>query len=212
MDLKDVIPTNEIKARVGGSIKVLELSGLGRMPRIGRLEGENVHGSALNIWNRIVQNRLKPVNPLALGPRIDGSDPLIYEEIEKLIGEPVITDAAYFSAMQGGTIIAKVILFRVFPNNLHLCDVYFQNPAEPLPPQEQKWDRKCKGYGILPILIKNMKDYAREHGIEYLTLTAAFADVVPLFEKHGFSVEDNAMGRSCIQTKRCIPMELRIAP
>lgn len=211
MQLRDVIPSQEIKTRFGSSIKTLEL-GLQSMASIITMDGADVHATALNVWNRIVQNQLRPVDPQAIAPWVNAQDPRIYKQIEKLIGAPVFTDAAYFSARTTDAVVARVILFRVFPNSLHLSDVYFQNPAEPLPPPERKRFRAYRGYGLLPTLMENMKAFAREHGVEYLTLTAASDDLIPLFEKHGFTVEDNEMGRICVESGMCIPMEQRMAP
>ena len=188
MELKEIIPSQEVKAKFGSAIKTLEL-GLQSMHSIIAMDGSDVSGTALNVWNRIVQNQLKPVDPQAIAPWVASQDPRVYKQIEKLIGAPVFTDAAFFSARKlDGTILARVILFRVFPNSLHLCDVYFQNPAEPLPLSEQKQFRTHRGYGLLPTVIENMKTYAREHEIEYLTLTAACDDLVPLSLKNTASL------------------------
>ena len=70
--------------------------------------------------------------------------------------------------------------------------------------------RKHKGFGLLPNVIANMQTYAVQKGIEYLTLTAAAGDLVPLFTKHGFKIEDNDLGRLCLRAGVCIPMELKL--
>jgi hypothetical protein len=209
MELRDIIPAKEIQAKFAEPLTITEY-GLVNLDRIIATAPGDVHSTALNVWNRIVQNKLKPVNPKALAKWVMEEDPHLFKKIKQLIGKRVLVDAAYFSAEFHGDRVAKVILFRVFPNNLHLSSVFFRDPAAPLPAAERMKYRTHKGLGLLPTLIAKMRIYAVENGIEYLTLTAAAGDLVPLFEKHGFAVEDNDMGRFCLKTGVCIPMELKL--
>lgn len=210
MQLNEIIPVAEVEARFprGLQTKLLDFSDprrfLGEVP-------EDVHATCMSVWNRIVQMKLKPVDPQAIGPWAMSGDPRIAREIERIIGVPVITDAAYFSAKFRGEKVATVFLVRTFPNSLHLADVFFRDPAAPLPREQMKRYRDNKGFGLLPTVIERMKAYAEEHSIEYLTLTAAAGDLVPLFEKHGFTVEDNPMGQFCLRTGQCIPMERKLS-
>ena len=64
---------------------------------------------------------------------------------------------------------------------------------------------------MLPIVVQNMIKYATEHGLKYLTLTAASGDLVPLFEKHGFIVEDNQVAKKAIALDMGISMEMKIS-
>jgi len=209
MELHEIIPKTEVQACFSTPLAVEEYD-FSETHRIIATDPGNVHATAMNVWNRIVQYKLKPVNPGAIGPWVDAKDPKIFKQIERLIGQPVLTDAAYYSANLADREVAKILLFRVFPNSLHLADVFFRNPAAPLPPAQRRTYRIHKGLGLLPTVFARMRAYAAEQGIEFLTLTAAAGDLVPLFRKHGFEIEDNDVARFCATTDQCIPMELKI--
>jgi hypothetical protein len=204
--LIDVIPTAEICERFPDGLKTTTLD-YSQFGDICAADAATLSGSALNVWNRIVQRRLKPVDPMALGPYIDFDNAYLYKEIEKLIQEPVINDAAYFHAEFKGQTVANVVLLSVFPNSLHLADVNFVDPAKPISISERKRFQSYRGFALLPKLISNMSGFAAEKGLDFLTLTAAYTGLIPVFERHGFSVEKNPMADLCVKSGECIPME-----
>ena len=73
------------------------------------------------------------------------------------------------------------MLVRVYPNDLHVSDVYFRNPYKPIPKAEQKYySRKYQGLGLLGAALGRIDDYARTQGCDYLTLTCAHPDLIPV--------------------------------
>lgn len=209
MNIRDIIPKSEIQLRHATPLSFTEY-GFADMSHIIRELPDDVLATSLNVWNRIVQYRIRPVNPQALVKWVFEEDPAIFREIERIISRPVFTDAAYLSAAIDGREVASISLFRVFPNSVHLADILFRDYTRPLPPEQRIKDRTHHGYGLLSTVITRMRNYAIEHKIDYLTLTAARGDLVPLFEKHGFKVEDNEMARRFLVTNTCIPMELKL--
>jgi hypothetical protein len=209
MSLLSLIPTSEVKAKFADELETVEL-GFDNFDEICRADAMSIYAASLNIWNRIVQGKLRDVDPMALAPYLNGEDPTLYQQIEKIIGEPVIYDAAYFHADLKGATVAHVMLLRVFPNNLHFADVNFVNPAHPIARHRRKRAQTHRGLGLLPTLVTNMKRYAHNQDLDYITLTAAYDDLIPLFERHGFIVEQNPMADICVSSGQCIPMEMSL--
>lgn len=209
MELRDVVPRKEVELRFQGDL-VTEEYAFPELDKIIAVASEEVYGTAMNVWNRIVTRRLRAVDPQALADCVETCDPRTYREIERIIEASVITDCVYYDASAKGEAVARVILFRVFPNSLHLADVVFQDPSAPLPAEDRTALRTYRGLGLLPAVVERMKRFAAEQGVEFLTLTAASRELLPLFERQGFTVENNFMGQLGLKTGLCIPMEMNV--
>ncbi len=85
------------------------------------------------------------------------------------------------------------------------------DPEQRLPPESRRFaDQTHRGLGLLPILMENLLNKARQHHCEQLTLTAAQRDQVPLFSRYGFRVEDSDSGRAARGLGYGIPMERNV--
>ena len=93
-------------------------------------------------------------------------------------------------------VVAKLCIAHVHPNDLHLADVYFQDPYRPLPTHPQKFEvAEHHGYGLLGLTLQRVEAEAKRLGWKHVTLTCAAADLVPLFGKHGYTLETGVRGR-----------------
>ncbi len=212
MYLKAVSPLEELQRRFDGNLQVKEY-GIKDLAELVRDYPSKLQGCALNVWNRIVFYSGKRVNPRALAGKINVLDPPLFKEIERVIGDPVITDLYGLCAVHPSYPahpVAMLFVFRVFPNTLHLADVNFIAPDKPLPKSKQSLLRTHQGLGLLKVVMNRLKSYAVAHKIDYITLTAAFKELVPVFERHGFKVENNPMGVMGLETGECIPMDFRV--
>lgn len=169
-----------------------------------------------SVWNRIVQKKWHPVNPLELAPYFQESDPNLYQAISTLLGVEVIRDIYYVKGWstkkKKSNLIVELVVAWVFRNDMLLADVTFRDPAKPIPTRERRFALQThKGLGLLPTLLGNMQHKAEELGCEQLTLTAAMRDLVDLFGSFGFAVEDSEMGRRGMQIGHGIPMERNVS-
>lgn len=95
----------------------------------------------------------------------------------------------------------------VYRNDLHLADVTFVDPDQPIPEGRGFAFQTHKGLGLLPILMANMQQEATKLGCEQLTLQAATSDQMTLFQKYGFVVESSPFARLGMEHGVAIPME-----
>jgi hypothetical protein len=103
-------------------------------------------------------------------------------------------------------------LVRTYPNDILLADVAFANPYKPIPERHRRYlYQEFEGLGLLPELMGRLKDHARGHAVERLLLVAAASDLIPVFERHGFSIDGSPMGRHCLSAGHSIPMQMVLA-
>lgn len=200
--LKTIYPKDQIASQFGDkSLKVVQYD-MAEYAEIVRLKPEAIGGLAIHSWNRIVQVEKLKVNPQAVAPFIDRdgmSSPEMVGAISKIIKEPLIKDISYTlctvddDQLQDKE-VASLMLATVFPNNIHLIDVMYQNPYKPIPEAERRYMADHKGLGMLGPTLARIEEYARSKGCAYVTLTAAADHLVPLFGKYGYTRETNYIG------------------
>ena len=132
--------------------------------------------------------------------------------MERHTGLRVLLDICYATAdVQDDALedrqCGELLLAVTWPNVLRISDVTFANPYKPISETERKYKfQNFKGLGLFSELLENCKKYCNEVGINEITLAAAYIDLVPFFENHGFSVEDTPAGRAFLEYKEGIPM------
>jgi hypothetical protein len=207
--MHSLFPIAEIRDKFDSPVE-LQQFGLNEYNEIVRLKAGAIAGLALNVWNRIVHSDTHDVNPMALSRYIDNAnpndpqvDPQIVCGIEEVIGAKVIRDISYSrctlndSASSDDELIAELLIAHVYPNDLHWADVHFRNPRQPLSKRDRRFKfREFRGFGLLSKVAARITAYASAQGMDYITLTAAANDLVPLFATHGFTLETNEMGGS----------------
>jgi hypothetical protein len=171
-----------------------------------------LHQVAANVWNRIIQKAWHAVDPLQFASQFRTSDPRLYQAISTFLGIEVIRDIYYVqgwkSQKRKSSLVVELVVAWVYRNDLLLADITFIDPASPISAGERQFALQThKGLGLLPTLLGNMECKAKELGCDQLTLTASMRDLVILFRRFGFAVEDSEMGRSGMEIGCGIPME-----
>ena len=208
-----VYPAEQVAAHFTKPVRVKQYGG-DEYEEIVKLEPEILGGLGLHSWNRIVQVEKREVDPYAVAPHIDRRSGIgklsIIPFIGTVIGEPLIKDisltvatiedrdlmAALDDYEFDEPTVAKLMLARVYPNNIHIADIYCQNPYQPIPESERRYAWSAyRGLKMLGPTTVRLEEYARAKGCEFLTLTAAADDLVPLFTTWDFALETNEIGR-----------------
>ena len=104
-------------------------------------------------------------------------------------------------------IAATSLVAHLTEAELHWYDISMANPAKPIPQRRRRSpSQHFEGFGLLNDVVFALFVAARERGCTVLSLTAAFSPLVPLFERFGFRVEDNELGRLSRVNGISIPM------
>lgn len=212
--LSNIVPRSDLEKLFGDDF-TLEEYGIDDLATITKKKPKALHATGGNIWSRIVVNKWNDVDPQQLARYFQAQDPKLYRGISKVIGEDAIRDIYFAKAWRGAprkqNLVMELMIAEVYPGDLHLCDVTFINPDKPIPPLNRRFDHQThRGLGLLPTLLDNMQNYAKSRGLKQLTLTAASGDLVPLFKKHGFEVEDSHVGRFALDVGMGIPLERNV--
>jgi GNAT superfamily N-acetyltransferase len=209
--LDDIVPLSQLRERFGDDVTVKTFCKTD-LSKILKDKPLGMHALGGNIWNRIVTRQWKNVDPMQLRGHFQRHDPKLHAAISRVTGEDAIRDILMVKAWRGvprkANLLMELLVADVYRDELHLGDVTFCDPDRPIPPADRAYEHQThSGLGLFGVLIGNMETYAHERGYKHLTLTAAHVDLIPLFRKHGFEVEDNDVARSGIKAGISIPME-----
>lgn len=210
MSLGSVVPWGRLREVVGGPL-VREEYGLPEIASILKVKGEGVHGVGAYVWHRAVMaGAVSPPNKLA--GQFERHDPRLYKSVSRELRQEAIKDVylgkAWLEQKKKSALVAEVFLATVWPGELHLADVNFQNPNEPLPYVDRKPYQTHRGFGALGELIEGMRAYGKAEGLGGLSLMAATRSLVTVFERHGFKVEDSEVGRMALRMGVSVPMRI----
>jgi hypothetical protein len=209
--LCDVLPRQQLVDRFGASL-ILEEFGKAEMARIKDIKPATVFGIGASVWNRIVTKRWKPVQPHKMARYFQTTDPNLPVAIGKLIKEEVIQDIYLARGWAGNkrdeNLVVELLVAKVYRQDLHLADITFMDPTSPIAESERRFELQShRGLGLVRDLMQNLERVAREHHCQQITLTAGTRDLVGLFNRYGFDVEDSVAGRIAMQVGAGIPME-----
>lgn len=210
MNLSDIFPEASIRDKFSAEVSITSRDRT-KLKEIVHLKRGCMVEIGGSIWDRYVQQN-PDCNPQALASFFAARSPKIYLAVERHTGLKVLKDILYISAdivddALKHTQCAQLLLAITWPNVLRISEVSFTNPYAPIPASEKKYlFQDFKGLGLFPELLKNCEQYCLENNVPEMTLAAAYIDLVPFFESHGFSVEDTLVGRNTLKQKRGIPM------
>ncbi|KVP77454.1 hypothetical protein [Burkholderia ubonensis] len=212
--LADIAPLSELRARFGDNLTVREY-GKADLTKIIKDKPLAMHAIGGNVWNRVVTKQWVQVDPLQLRGHFQRLDPKLHAAIAKVVGEEAIRDIRLVKAWSGAprkaNLVMELLVADVYRDELHLGDVTFCDPDRPIAPVDRVYELQThKGLGLFGVLLANMESFARQKGYQQLTLTAGNADLVPLFQQHGFEVENNIAGRTGLLAGMSIPMERKV--
>ncbi len=211
VDLSDILPRARLLERFGDGV-IFEEYGKSELSAIAKTNPEGLHHVAANVWNRIIQKGWHTVNPLQFAGYFRTGNPDLHLAISTLIGEEVIKDIYYVKGWKAHrknpNLIAEMLVAWVYRNDLQLADITFRDPKQPIPKKARRFALQThKGLGLLPVLVKSLQKKAEQLHCEQLTLVSARDELVPLFERYGFAVEDSEMGRRGMKLGVGIPRE-----
>jgi len=209
--LSVILPKSQLVDRFGAKL-VLEEYGKNDLKLLATKIPQGLHGLGGSVWNRIVTKGWHQVDPQQLAPYFRSRSPALHQVISKLLDVEVIRDIYYAKGWRGAkrrsNLVMEMLVAWLYRNDLHLGDITFINPDKPIPKARRKYQFQThEGLGLLPDLLANMRGKAKELGCEQLTLTAAAAEQVGLFNRFGFTVEDNDNARLTVKIGYGIPME-----
>ncbi len=202
--MKDVFPADAVRAKFTVPV-VIDQFDLTKIYEVADYFGGDLCNLALNVWNRIIQIEKRPLDPSAMSrfhnPRTGEWNVAMVTEIGRLLGEPLLKDLAFThcriedDSLEDNT-VSRLFLGRVYPNDVHIADICFQDPRQPIPEKQRRYQFQThKGLCLLDEAMARIEAYARSQKCIFITLTAASEDHVPLFGKYGFTVEDNEPGK-----------------
>ncbi|WP_336951209.1 hypothetical protein [Acinetobacter sp. AS167] len=164
----------------------------------------------LSIWHQIASRQLENVNPYAIANFISSPPVSLCEEINKIVGKEVINDILYFYGRVNDSSLefndfAEILLIVTSNNELLIGDIAFSNPYQRIVNPRYIY-QEFKGLGFLGEFMGIVENYCNEQGIRRCFLTAAALDLVPLFEKYGYKVQEDPMSQFALKSGASIPM------
>jgi hypothetical protein len=210
MLLSDVVPLAKIEALIGEPLSVERINGRNWRQLVSR-DPESLLGVAGRVWHLAVTEPGSHLNPLALAPYFRRQDPALPGAVEKAIGRPLLKEFGFMEATvsrKGKPFIAATSLVtHLSEAELHWYDISMANPAKPISKRKRRSpSQHFAGFGLLGEVVSAIFAAARERGCSVVSLTAAFSPLVPVFERFGFRVEDNELGRLSRINGISIPM------
>lgn len=199
--MRDIFPQAEIKAKLGKPLQVIQKGMESYEPLLA--EEPALGGLALNVWNRIVEVEKLASDPYAIRAHInpDGQPKKsLLPAIDPVIGTRAVKDiSCTYAAVEDASLVdnevGKLVVAHVFPNDLHLADVLFQNPYRPIPDRRRRYAFTFfEGFKMLGPTLERVEAAARRLGCKHITLTCAAPDLVDLFSKFGFRKETGRLG------------------
>ncbi|HHQ6559108.1 TPA: hypothetical protein ACSTJ0_003730 [Serratia fonticola] len=212
MELYNIFPKNEVFDYFNGNV-IVNTYGIEDINEIIKLKPDSVFQTGGRSWDRYVHmNDYK--NPKLLKQHFINRNPLLYKEVERVVGERCLNDISYVNAVVSDPELpdpmsAELLIASIYPNELHIADIQLLDPYQPINPQKYDF-QPYKGLGILNIVIDNCIKYCLENKIGLLTLVAANKELISVFERHGFNVENSPSGKLGMQLNMSIPMVLEI--
>ena len=203
--MNTILPIEQIESLFDKPIR-LEQMGMDRFEDIFARDRDGVLKMTFAIWSRHVR-RNPSTNPDAVGDHVHKHGGTFLDGASAVIGEPIIKDIEFSRCKiddpaLDNQFVAYLLVARVFPNDLHIADLNLVNPYKLIPPKLRKHKlRKFKGLGLAGTVLARAEAFAVSKQCDYVTLTAAADDLVPLFGKFGFVLEDDEVASLAMEKK-----------
>jgi hypothetical protein len=210
MQLSEVFPAEALRAKFAQPVMIKHM-GRSQLAEISAQKPKSMIEMGGGAWDRYVQAN-PGCNPLALASYFQREDPKLYLGMERHIQAKVLHDISFTVArVDDETLTNKcageLLLAVTYPGVLRISDITFADVYKPIPERTRRYQfQDFKGLGLLPALIENCVEYCQDNNIARITLAAADVDLMTLFKRYGFEVEDTPAGRMALQTQIGIPM------
>lgn len=208
--MEEIYPTKDIQEKFEADV-IFDYYFLKDINAIAELEPNCLCEIGGNAWMHYIESGAK-VDPRKLSEHFDNGNPFLFREVEKVMKRKVLQDIMLVHAKVKDTelernICGQLLLARVYPNNLHISDVEFSNPYEPVPENEKKHHfHEYRSLGLFSTLLLNIITYGKKNRISKITLSAASDHQIKYFESHGFSIEKNNFAKEALEHGMSIPM------
>lgn len=210
--IADVFPRKEVLSSVPDC--ELHQFDTSQIKEIIRLKPRTMHEMGLSTWHAALMSGQFRLDPQALSKHVDSEDPNMLRYVGRALSRKVIFDLSYtYGVIPGQDLPEPAIqatIAHLFPNRLHIGDVKLLNPHKPRPEADVADDQSHESLRLFQPFMENCRNISSEAGIEKITLTAAYAELVEIFQKYGFEVEDSEMGRMAVQFGVGVPMEIKL--
>lgn len=210
VSMEEIYPAEELQEKFEAEVS-FEYYFMKDIDTIAKLEPNCLCEIGGNAWMHYIESGAK-VNPRRLSEHFDNGNPFLFREVEKVMKRKVLQDIMLVHAKVQdpeleNNICGQLLLARVYPNNLHISDVEFSNPYEPVPENEKKHHfHEYRSLGLFATLLKNIIAYGKKNRIAKITLSAASDHQIKYFESHGFSIENNNFAKDALEHGMSIPM------
>lgn len=162
------------------------------------------------IWHQIVTKELFPVDPMEMQDNFD--KPLSFKIIEKRVGQELLRDiwavvVDVDDEHLDDSACMELIVALIYPNDMVLLDVNFQDPYKPISKSKRRYDHQThEGLKMLDGLMVALERKAYELECDNILLVAASGDLVPLFQKFGFDLDGSQLSKIALEYGLGIPM------
>ena len=193
--MHSILPFEEIESRFDKPV-LLEQMGMDRLEEVAKRDPNGLLNAAFTVWQRY-ERQHPETNSGAVRDYIRQHGGSFLDATQAIIGAPIIRDLSFSRCTVDDPdlderLAAYLLVARVYPNELHIADMNFVNPYKPISPERRRFKfQRYKGLHLLSTVLARAERYAALHECDYLTLNAVTDDLVPLFGKFGFVVEDN---------------------
>ncbi|WP_019615123.1 hypothetical protein [Psychromonas ossibalaenae] len=211
MKLNEIFPKESIVSKVGIDDVIFHEIGINNIDAIVKAKDSCMFELGGTIWDKHIQ-ATPSENPMILGPHFQTANPYLFKEVSKVIGEDTIKDISYtYTEIKSSDVkyskFSELLIAVLHQNILHISDIEFSHPLHEIPEKNRKYTfQSHKGLGLFGELISNCITFCKQEKLNKICLTAAAIDLVPLFEKHGFTVDDTPTGRHGMAYGGSIPM------
>lgn len=210
--LDTIFPTEEVLAAVP-ELRVRQL-GIRDIKDIVRFKSKAMFEMGLSTWHAALMSGSFNLDPRMLSKHVDCGDPHLLKHVSRALNRKVIFDLNYtFGEIPSQALrepAVQTTIAHLFPNRIHIADAKLLDPRKPLPGTEDDDDRSHESLHLFSIFVANCRAAAAEIAAEKITFTAAYAELVDPFRKHGFEVEESDFGRMALEFGMGIPMEMRL--
>ena len=210
MQLSKVFPAEALRAKFAQPVMIKHM-GRSQLAEISARKPKSMIEMGGGAWDHYVQAN-PGCNPLALASYFQREDPKLYLGMERHIQDKVLHDISYTVADVDDETLAnncagELLLAVTYPGVLRISDVTFADVYKPIRDQARRYKfQDFEGLGLHPAVINNCVEYCQRSGIAQIILAAADMDLMTLFKRYGFEIEDTPAGRMALQTQIGIPM------
>jgi len=208
---ESILPKEKIDSLFDVSVTFDEYR-MGDLNRIIAKQQNCINGMLLSIWDRIFSSGKLHVDPQAMAGYTES--PKLHQKMSKLLKKKLVYNILLsYGNLKDDSLsdkqVSQLCIAHIFPNYLHLADIYLQNPYKPLKVQKF-YDAPYEGLGLLADVMQNIIELAEKKKCEKVTLVAARREQISLFEKYGFNISETYAAEFALKHGVSIPMEISI--